>query len=458
MNKLLARVKTLPGRTVLVVLMALMFAFGKYLSPTAAQYVTMIILFPWGFCMLKKDSFSKKTTFRWVCAYLILYLLSTFISMTADVLSAQFVLICSLMMLFVPESHGENDIRREVMILACLMVVLFLPFQLLALVSVFTGKVFHVPLFPSVVGIETAGCVWERIRIFANTNTVAIVAAMNMLFSIHVLFASKKKWVKAFFLFAIAVNYVVLSHTQSRTSGIAFSTAVAALAFRGIYLLLAKRKKLRWIAGAAAALAAFLLVLNGINVIYRTDVSIAMQLTGASSEAVTEAVEVTSRIENEGQFNVNSSGRGDIWCSTLKYIKNHPKILLLGEGQVPAIERISNEYPEVADYLNIHNSYLAAIFYYGIPFLICVLLFLCTLVPPAVRMLLREEERASRGNFIFPITVGMILIIGIGEELLFTTMSYPNLLLYLFAGYLLKLGTPERAKIAPIEKRDTHEN
>jgi len=313
----------------------------------------------------------------------------------------------------------------------------------LALLSVFTGKVFRLPLFAGVVGISSVGSVADRIRIFGNTNTVAIIAAMNVLFSVYAFCAVKRKWARVFFIFAIAVNYITLAHTQSRTSGIAFSVAIAAFAFRGAYLRMAQNK-LRWVVGAVAAAAAFFLVLNGINVIYKADVSIASRLTVEDTEAIDETTEMVSRIERAGQFNVNSSGRGDIWMSTLKYLKNHPETLILGNGQVSSIRLVGEEYPEITKYINIHNSYLAAVFHCGLPFLICVLGFLCTLVPPAIRMLLHAENGEERGNFMIPVMVGMLLIIGIGEELLFIKMSSPNFLFYLFSGYLLKLGVNKR--------------
>lgn len=461
MKNLWAKAKALPQRSVVAVLLILISTFGQFLSFATTLCILGAILFPCCFCMLKKEhlvnEFGRSPTFRWVGAYLSLFLLSTLITMTASkdwALLSQSVLICSLYLLFVPKSHSKNDMRSEVFWLACLMVGLYLPLELLALLSVFTGKVFHLPLFTGVVGITTAGSVSDRIRIFGNTNTVAIIAAMNVLLSIYAISASQKKHTKAFFIFAILVNYITLSHTLSRTSSIAFSAAVAALAFRNVFLQITKRK-LRWIAGIAAALAAFWIVLNGINGIYKTDILIAQRLTAKNVEVATEISEVTSRIDTQGQFNVNSSGRGDIWISTLKYMKNHPLILLFGQGQVDSIEWIGKEYPEISQYLNIHNSYLAAAFYCGVPFLICVLLFLGTLVPSAVRMLLRKEDCEERGNFVFPIMVGMILITGIGEELLFVKLSCPNFMLYLFCGYLLRFGSPEKAQI---ERNHTNEN
>lgn len=436
--------KLLPGRSALVILYILLMTFGQYVSQRAVQCLAYAVLFPLCFCMVGRkhmeEGFERGATFKWMCGYLILYVASTFVTMTAAeswplcILTA---LTCSLFLLYVPAGHGKENVRREMLMIGALMTGLYMPFELLALLSVFTGKVIRVPLFPGVVGIRQAGNVADRIRIFVNPNTVAIYATVNILFAVYAIFACKRRWVRAFFVLAIVINYFTLAHTQSRTSGIAFSVAVAAMVLRGVQLLLA-HKKWRWIAGAAAAAMAFMIVLNGVNVLYKADVWLAYRLTGADRETMEEFI---SPMDRKGQFNVTGSGRGEVWSSALKYMRNHPEILLIGKGQVDGADVIGEEYPAIIPHGGLHSSYLGAVFYCGLPFLICVLGFLCTLVPPAIRLLLRPEEREQRGNFVIPVMVGMLLVMAVGEEMLFTIPCYPNALFYIFSGYLLKFGT-----------------
>lgn len=441
--------------------------YGRMVSETTALCLMGAVLFPWSIFLIgqkyTQEGFEKNATFRWVCAYLVLYILSAFMTVSAGLdwpITIQSALVCSGFMLFMPKHHTAEKIRNEIFWLGAISVCLYLPFELLGLVSFFTLKTIHVPLISSTIKMLDG-----RVYLCGNTNTAAIISSMNVLFSVYAIHASKKKWAKAFFIFAIIINCITLSHTQSRTSGIAFSVAISAFAFRGVALRI-KQNKLRWIAGAAAVAIAFFLVLNGLNFVYRIDSSMARRLTdqpaakttsvsAESTESSAEntaapkenapAPELTSRIDQEGQFNLNSSGRGDIWISTLKYLKDHPTSLIFGVGQVNAISVVGEEYPHIAQYRNIHNSYLAAVFYCGVPFLICVLGFLCTLVPPAVRILLHSESAEERGNFMIPVMIGMILIIGVGEEQLFAKVSYSNFLLYIFAGYTLKLGARNKS-------------
>lgn len=426
----------------LIMLLIMLMSFGKYVSGAATQCLLHAVAFPWAICMICRkhleEGYEKNAAFRWVCAYLVMFVLSTLVTMSANAKWSTIILsamTAALFMLCAPRTHTKENMRREILILAVCMVCLYMPFELLALLSVFTGKLIYVPLFPGPIGISEAGEMADRIRIFTNTNTVAIYAAVNMLLSVYVVCSCRKKWVKAFFVFAVIVNYVTLAHTQSRTTGIAFSTAAAAIVLRGVCLKLEK-KKWRWLIAAAAAVLAFFILLNGINVIYKADVTLAYRMAGREADFV-------SPIDRKGQFDVSSSGRSIIWISTLKYLKNHPATLLFGNGQVDSIELIGAEYPEVQQYINIHNSYLGAVFYCGVPFLICIFGFLCTLVCPALRLLMQKETEHTRGNFVIPAMIGMLLIMAVGEEMLFMLPSYPNMLFFLFAGYLLKFGATE---------------
>lgn len=443
----------LSGRSVPALLLMLVFAFGKFLSASASLCALYAVLFPWALCRVHKmhldGELVKDGALKWVCAYLGLYVLSALVTMSVGedwALNVAMVFTASLFMLYVPAGMSVEDMRRDLFRVGCWMVCLYLPFVLLALASVFTGQTFRVPGFGRYVGIQKAGAVAERIQIFTNTNVTARYMALNVLFSIYAICVKKNRWLRAFFGVSIILHFVGLAHTQSRTCLIAFSAAMGVLVFRGICVLLAKRRW-RMIAGAAACLLTVLVVLNGMNWIYETDVRMAK--ARLSGEEVSEESVVT-RAEQRGQFDVYSSGRGDIWPPAVKYMMDHPENLILGMGQGNVMKEIGEEYSQVLKYAHLHNSFLSCLVRCGLPFLICVLGFLCTLVRPAWRMLMQPGSEENRGMFMIPVFVIMMLLMAVPEEMLFIKAVYSNLLFYLMCGYVLRFKH--------MEKGNTNEN
>lgn len=398
--------------------------------------------------------YRKDCTLKWMCASLAVYVLSAFLTMSVNegwAIKAGTFFTASLFMLYVPAQMAERDMRKDLFRLGCLMVCLYLPFVLIALLSVFTGRTFRVPGFPGCIGIQQRGAVAERIRIFSNTNITARYMAFNILFSVYAIYVKKNKWLRAFFSVSILIHLIGLAHTQSRTSMIALSAAIGVYAFRAAYMRL---WKFRWkivAAGAACAVAAAV-VLSGMNWINKTDIRIAKAMY-AQTETRTEAADAgasETRVEKSGQFNVYSSGRGDIWPPAVKYMLNHPEKLVFGLGQGDVIAEIGKEYPQILAYAHLHNSFLSCAVRCGIPFLVCILGFLCTFVRPSWKMLLRRENEENRGLFIVPVFVVMLLIMAVPEEVLFIKEYYANLLFYLMCGYVLRFRH--------LEKRNANEN
>lgn len=444
MKNHLGRAKEWPsGRSMPALLLLLVFAFGKFLSASGSLCVLYAVLFPWALCRVHKmyldGELVKDGTLKWVGAYLGLYVLSALATMSVSeswALNVATVFTASLFMLYVPANMSMEDMKRELFRVGCWLVCLYLPFVLLAMLSVFTGRTFRVPGFGRYVGIQAAGYVVDRIEIFTNTNVTARYMALNVMFSIYAVCAKKNRWLRAFFVVNIILNTMGLAHTQSRTCLIAFCAALGVIAFRGICLLLGKRRW-RMIAGAAVCGAVAVGVLSGMNLLYETDVRIAKSMVGELHERV-ETTGETSAAERKGQFDVYSSGRGDIWPPAVKYMLEHPENLILGMGQGNVMKKIGQEYPQILQYAHLHNSFLSCLVRGGLPFLICVLGFLCTLVRPAWRMLMQPGGEENRGLFMIPVFIVMLLLMAVPEEMLFIKAVYSNLLFYLLCGYVLR--------------------
>lgn len=447
--------KLLSGRSVPALLLLLVFAFGKFVSVSASLCLLYAVLFPWALCRTYKmyldGELVKDGTLKWVGAYLGLYVLSALATMSVGeswALNVATVFTASLFMMYVPANMSMEDIKRDLFRVGCWMVALYLPFVLLAMLSVFTGRTFRVPGFGRYVGIQAAGYVVDRIEIFTNTNVTARYMALNVLFSIYAVCVKKNGWLRAFFIVNIILNTMGLAHTQSRTCLIAFSAALGVMAFRGVCLLLGNRRW-RMIAGVAVCGAVALGVLNGMNLLYEVDVRIAKSMVTELHERVETAGEA-SAAERKGQFDVYSSGRGDIWPPAIKYMLENPENLILGMGHGNVMQQIGEKYPQVLQYAHLHNSFLSCLVRCGLPFLICVLGFLCTLVRPAWRMLMQKGGEENRGMFMVPVFIIMMLLMAVPEEMLFIKEVYSNLLFYLMCGYVLRFKH--------LEKRNANEN
>lgn len=458
-KNLLTREKALPKRTVLVVLLILMFAFGKYLSASASICLLYAMLFPWAICqahsMHLNGEYTKDSTLKWVCASLAVYVLSALLTMSVEqdwALQAGTFFVVSLFILYVPANMSIQEIRKNLFGIGCMMVCLYLPFVLIALFSVFTGRTIRIPGFNGYIGIQVPGNVGERIRIFCNTNITARYLAFNILFCLYAICVKKDRRLRAFCFACILINFVGLTHTQSRTGLIALAAALGTCAFRFVYLRL-KKRGWRLLAAGAVCIVIAAVVLEGANLINKTDIRIAQKLYAQSTQTLETAEEgtaLTTRVAQQGQFDVYSSGRGDIWPPTIQYMLDHPEKLLLGLGQGNVMEEIGQEHPQILSYAHLHNSFLSCAVRCGVPFLICILGFLCTLVRPAWRMLLQTEDETNRGMFIIPVFIVMLLLMGITEEVLFISTSYGNLLFYLMCGFVLRFKH--------LEKRNTNEN
>ena len=330
---------------------------------------------------------------------------------------------------------GENmDLRgqrREIGAVAALLVACITPFMLIGVSTVFTGKTFwffneNIPL-----GIRSDGEIGFRIWVFRHPNITARGAVLASLLAAYGICVARRRWLKALLGACIAV--LALVHTQSRTCFIAFGAAAGAMVFRCLWLRLPERAW-RIPAALAAWAAAALAVLAGLNLLYALDIRIA----DALQPAVQAAGGGVPRAVTEGAFNVFNNGRDRIWSYAWEYLCNHPSLFLTGMGTGDIIPAIAAEIPEAAPFNHLHNSLIESLVRGGVPYLACMLGYLCMLVRPAVGLLTAKESGDSRGLFLMPVLVGTLLVMSLTESMLFADVCLTNGIFFFACGHTLR--------------------
>jgi len=439
MEILKKRFSWLSERNLLVLLLLFCAAFGAYTANHLTQAFRSAVLFPWAMGMiyyaLRRRELSRTAPLVWNCAGIAVVAVTAILRSELDTEWAHSIwlyAICAFFLLALPRKMTTRKQHTELLSIGAMFVTLFLPFALLCIVSIFTGCQFNLPAIEKPLGVITEGSVGSRIVVFAHPNTTSRFAVFNILFCIYALYRLRRRSVRTYFALNILVNTIILAHTQSRTCYIALAAGMAAIAFRGLFLM-KKTGKWRFPAAVVAAAAAFALTLAALNGLYKLDVMIAQSMPYAKAAAAS----VQTRAEVEGQFDVFSNGRDDIWVSTIRYLLDNPKYLITGMGAGNLVSRIGESYPAILPHLNIHNTYLESLARYGAGYLLCMLGFLCSMLVPVVQILLTPTSKNNRGMYIFSVMIGVILVMSIPEEMLFTSTRWPNLLFYFLCGHVL---------------------
>ena len=434
------KMRSMTDRNWLTLALVLMFAFGIFISPSAARGVLYALLLPWSFIIIYRDRVSdgipREGAARWGIAAAAMSVLSALATMTVEWewgVTVGVTYVCWLLLLNPRRDHTPEQAGCELFSIGACMVTLYVPFALTAMLSVFTGNTMSLPGISSLIGIQDAGDFGGRLYIMAHPNITARYAVLNVMFCLYALYTRRGALLRGWFGLNLVLNLLVLVHTQSRTCYIALAAGLGIIALRGICLKLGGKLK-GFAAGAAAAALVFFLVLQMFNGIYEVDVKAARAMAGAQENAV------VSHVEKQGQFDVASNGRDKIWNLTFTYLKNHPQNLILGMGEGDLAQEISEELPQMDAYEHLHNSLVAVLMHYGLPCLLCVLGFLCMMIKPSWRMFMRRENGAEKGLFIVPVCVAMLLLMSLTEEMLFTRKCYSNIMFFFFCGLILRHG------------------
>lgn len=437
MERVQKRFSWMTERNLLILILLFMTVFAARIATQLSQAMVVALLFPWAIgkaYQLKRDGdIPRSAPVLCSVAAMIVYILSTIVmgNLTMGFVHLLWSMaICAFFLMVPPRKLTLRGQHNELLSIGCMFVCIYLPFALVAMYSVFTGRVIRFPSITNPIGIQEINDVDCQLRIFSNPNTTCRYACFNIVFSIYAFIRMRRMWAKGFFAFNAVLNFFVLAHTQSRTGYIALAAAFAALAFRFFWL---RAKKFRIAAALIAAAVVFFAVVKGLELLFLADVRLAKSLIAS----VEQFAETVPRSEVRGHFNMLSSGRGEVWNTVIAYLREHPSYLITGMNSPDAFTTIARGHEQLELLGSCHNTYLGCILLSGVPFLLCILAFLCTLVRPCVSMLLEPADEENRGMFIVPVFIGMMLAMSFPEEMLFVNTGFVNYLFYFLCGHLL---------------------
>ena len=161
----------------------------------------------------------------------------------------------------------------------------------------------------------------------------------------------------------------------------------------------------------------------------------------AQSLAGQQEAAAVSRAVTDGAVDVFSNGRDEIWREALRYMRAHPVTFLLGLGSGEIQSVVMDSASWTSTVYTLHNSFVDCLVRGGIPFLLCMLGYLCMLVRPALRALTGAQHR---GEAVPAILVGAMLLVSLTEVTIFLSASFVNCVFFLAAGYLLEMDAARK--------------
>ena len=429
------------SRTAVLLLTFFMLAvFGNIhtrWSKTLFYFFIMPVQMGMSYLYIRDKAIRMDGVFRLVCVSLLWCLMSTMLNTawsTGGMITHWTMLGTWIFALFVPRQTGMKQVHKELFHAGLIYMICFAPFILIALYSVFSGKVIYVLGEHTPVGIQKAGVYGSRIRIMMNPNKIGIILVFDILFAIYGLVTHRKKAWRAYFIFILIINVMACAHVMSRTSIMGLAAAMGVFGFRVAYRALGRKKLLRIFAGLLACVLVFFLVVFAMDWIYEADVALAKWINNDQQSA-----DVLSRSDEFGTFDATSSGRGEIWSGVMQLLREEPSGLALGYGSNDVMQMMADVTgdPGMAEMVHVHSSYLDCVVRGGIPYLLMVLAFLVILIKPAWQLGVGPATEETRGLFVVPMFVVALLVMSVSEVMLFVDKSHTNYLFMMMCGYLL---------------------
>lgn len=454
MQKVLNRLPRLEART-WYILAFVFFMWCKFFATFISNVMVTFVLVPLGIIMLGYDIRKKRISFN---AFSLVMVVSLALLALANIKSGDFelntwarfsaILVFMLIFGIVPQKVDARQAQKERKKATMLFICLMFPFFLLAVISVVIARPIPFPGAEVPIGIWNVGSIVDRVRILAHPNISARIALGCIIFCIYNMYGCSNRWKKAFLIIAIAVFSFGMIHAQSRTCNIMCAIALGAMAFRWAYIRL--NGNIRGIiAGLAVCVAIVLIVMSLIGTVYSTNIKIVSVIHPELAENVN-----TELRGGDGQLDVFDNGRDYIWENGITYLCEHPSNFIIGMGTGDIMEKIVEETePWLSDAWkpHLHNSYLEALARGGVPLIVCILAFLLLLVKPCVLILTDKDNIKDKGAYLFPILLGILLINGLTEEILFTGIRTFSLFFYFAAGHIMyEYGRMKEAKQAKL--------
>lgn len=493
-------------------LLLLLFFFIGFFNMVSKKYTSMMLgvfLVPWAIGMfyysVRNREIKKSPIFVVICCSIIPYFISAVMNNGINfgwIYSTGMLYVCWFFMLFVSQRTSPRQLSNQLFGVGCLFVICYLPLAFLGVVSVFIQQPIEIPLLDGIIGVGPTNDAANLLFIAANPNTAGRYLACNVLFCIYAIMRLRKLGARFFFGIALYINVVALVHTQSRTCYIALALAIGLLLFRVAYLHI-PWKKWRVCLGAVACAAGIGIVLPLLNGIFVMDVSIAYAIAPKPISAVQAALQpemdifpgpvenmAVTRMSNEnntfmgstanrnmafpamvqlsqtsekksiatpaekkdGQFDVLSTGRGNIWKSAVQYLLNHPQKLLFGMGPGNIMKQIDQDYPGIEHLVTLHSSFLESLARYGILYLLCIFVFLALMIRPVYRILVAPSKEETKGMFMLSVFICMLFAMSLPERMLFESSNVFNFLFYFMCGQVLFMAKGNE----PLQKSGTN--
>ena len=319
------------------------------------------------------------------------------------------------------------------------------------------------------------GVVWDgaRASLIWHPNGTACILMLGIGFSLYFLVQADKKWKKWVMAVLIALQFLTISLTNSRTS--IFLTC--ALIGGTVFFVIWKGGWKRFLAGAAAALAVILALLCIYTALFDAHEQIQIdkllkeqevqqkteemmaQTAPAETSAETEAPQETQPKKTTQSLKVNKktgkvtivgsgssgqkelskdmkslNGRTKIWKAAFTAVQDNPSIKLWGTEYAALEISNRNSFPVV----NAHNSWIQIMMVLGLPSLLMALVF--TLIAVCGIWRLMWQPHGDTGKKVVAMIVICLLVASILETYLFLgemPTSFANFAFFLCTGYLL---------------------
>lgn len=328
-----------------------------------------------------------------------------------------------------PYAFSRDQLRRTLRWVCTAAVIASFVLCATALLLVATGKIVVSSGGGELFGMGADG----RLHLFCNPNTTGPLAALPMLLAVILLASAKKRITRIALLVAMAVFYVTLALSDSRTAtyGVAAALGLCMFLYGNMKAPGKTRRWVRILTSAVAGIAVMVMLMYGTRLVagaYNTYAQAHEKEWTADIAA--QGDEETGSIQDgagiqaikRGSYGASSfNGRTDIWEIAVKYLCNNPKILLHGVGALDAGPTISPYMPDYLPKANFHNSFFSVLFAFGLPGLLLVLAFCVFLAIAAVKLMFcRLTDRNSLEARLIPTVLVYMVVEVMLEEFLFT--------------------------------------
>lgn len=269
-------------------------------------------------------------------------------------------------------------------------------------------------------------------------------------FSLYFLAQVNKKWAKGIFAVLTALQFCVLSLTNSRT------TILLACALLGgtLFFVIWNGTWKRFLAGAAAAVLVIAVLFSFSGALFKFHSEAQLNRLLEQEEAYDDnqfvyvdeesGEYVLAGSEGTGQGNLSQdmgtlNGRTYIWEAAFTALQDNPDLKTWGTEFVAAEISYRNYFPVV----NAHNSWIQTLMLLGVPGCVLALVYTLIAVWNLWTLMWRKSEDLSKK--IVAMIVICLLAAGVLEAYLFTgDLLFTHFIFFLCIGYLIQWNVEAR--------------